>query len=680
MSERGSTPSFRPTPNVPTLMPTGTARAAFLGIAASEPGEALPAELGTLLAARDVPAADLVAAWEVARWAAEAPLPERGALACLVLALLDAEASGGTVLSLSALGARLARLGVPAELAAGTEALAQALMSGTASPAVACLFGAPGARRPFVLDGGWLQSERLWAMEDQLGTVLGRRLKATSAGLAPPEAIAQALAAAESVPGSSPISDEQRAALRGALAGSLTLIAGGPGTGKTSIVVAILRVLVRLGVPADSIALAAPTGRAAQRMKESVDAALARITHPATADALLLDALADGTLEATTLHRLIGTRPGRDRPLEPPSPIHHQGWRLPARVILVDEASMIDLALMRQLAAAVADDAHLVLLGDAEQLPSVETGAVFRDLLAGAPSAAFRLTRSHRMNPDQPEGAAILALAGAVNRGARPDLGPVTCDGAAALRFSGVEALPGDDLGRFLDRWHAQILGADEHLAAALDHRCRADSRGLLDDGPDAAWVGALLAAHARARILCLTRTAGHRTSAHALNRAMHARVQAAALGRGVSPALATAAYVPGEPVLLLANDHARGLFNGDVGVVLRVHADRGEHLGVAFARGGAIEVHRLDELAPRLGPAFALTVHKAQGSEYDRVALVLPESDAPLLSREILYTALTRARLGVTIIGDPALFALGAGRTLDRASTLSRRLGTSRS
>src|SRR4029079_15802299 len=104
-------------------------------------------------------------------------------------------------------------------------------------------------------------------------------------------------------------------------------------------------------------------------------------------------------------------------------------------------------------------------------------------------------------------------------------------------------------------------------------------------------------------------------------------------------------------PVILLTNDYGRGLFNGDVGAVLRVHADRGEHLGVAFARGDAVQVHRLDDLAAHLAPAFALTVHKAQGSEYERVALVLPETDVPLLSREILYTALTRARTAVTVI-----------------------------
>jgi exodeoxyribonuclease V alpha subunit len=359
-------------------------------------------------------------------------------------------------------------------------------------------------------------------------------------------------------------------------------------------------------------------------MKESVDAALARITSPAPADRLLMDAMADSTLGATTLHRLLGTRPGRERPLEPPSPIHHAGWRLPARVILVDEASMIDLALMRQLAAAVADDAHLVLLGDAEQLPSVETGAVFRDLLTGAPAAAFRLTRSHRMNPDRPEGAAILSLAAAVNTGARVDLGPVSCAAAGALRFSGVEALPGDGLGRFLDRWHADILGAEQHLAAALDHRCRPDASGRWNDGPEGEWIGALLAAHARARILCLTRTAGRRTSAQAINRAMHARVQAAALGRGVSPFARHRRICAGEPVLLLANDHAAACSMAMSACAARSRRPRRNIWAWPLPGGGAIEVHRLDELAPHLAPAFALTVHKAQGSEYDRVALVL--------------------------------------------------------
>ncbi len=672
-----------PYKRAPSLVPTGTARGLFLGTEAADSDQTFLREVGDPLRAHDVSDETLLHAWEATRWASAASVSERRALGCLVVALLEAIDAGGTYLTLAspmsparirtdALGTALIRLGLPEADRKATRTLADHLVAGTASPSIAALFGPPNARRPFILADGALYPERLWAAETHLIALLRARLTTRVPPLQ--GSVDDALAAVGGTKGATPLVDEQVAALRAALVNPLTVIAGGPGSGKTSIVVALLRALARMGVPMDRIALAAPTGRAAQRIKESVSAALARLENPAQPD---VDLARDFT-GATTLHRLLGIRSGRLRGLEADAPTYFSDWRLPHKVVVVDEASMIDLLLMEQLAAAVPDDARLILLGDADQLPSVQVGAVLRELVAGAPTATRRLARSHRMSPQDPAGAAILRVAMSVNAGA-----PVTDDApvherATDLHLLGFERLAANKLGTFLDRWHREILRADDEMAAALDHLCVVDDKKMLPDqiGRDATTVKALLATHAAARILCLTRTAGRNTSADAINRLLHVRVAAAALARGAGEGVTTAPFIPGEPVIVLRNDHARELSNGDLGVVLRVRVARGEVLGVAFPRQDLIVVHALDDLDGNVALAFALTVHKAQGSEYDRVALVLPETDVPLLSREILYTALSRARRGVVVIGDPDLFALGAGRTLTRTSGIARGLG----
>ena len=439
-------------------------------------------------------------------------------------------------------------------------------------------------------------------------------------------------------------------------------------------VVALLRTLARLGVSADAIALAAPTGRAAQRIQESVYAALARLESPASRD-IALGATFAG---AGTLHRLLGIKAARVKALDADGPEYYDAWPLPHKIVVVDEASMIDLVLMEQLVSAVAPDARLILLGDADQLPSVEVGAIFRDLVAGAPQITWRLTQSHRMRRQDPAGAEILRISTALNEGAPTVTAAVpVLSRAAELRFAGFERLAAAALGDFFDRWQSEILGGDTHLADALDRRYTLDDANRITDadGGDAAKVAGLLGVHAAARILCITRTAGRVTSAAAVNRALHARLTTAALTRGAGDWLAASPFIPGEPVMVLRNDYRRGLTNGDLGVVIRTRSAGGDYLGVAFARPEGIVVHRLDDLADDVALAFALTVHKAQGSEYERVALVLPESDVAPLSRELLYTAITRARHAVVVIGDPDIFALGAARTLDRASGIGRKL-----
>ena len=459
----------------------------------------------------------------------------------------------------------------------------------------------------------------------------------------------------------------QRAALRAALTRPLAVIAGGPGTGKTALLAGIVRALRRLGLRADEIALAAPTGRAANRIAESLRTA----------------GVTDAP-EPRTLHRLLGLR--RDRAVGLGEARHHENFPVAARAVLVDEASMIDLALMERLARAVAADARLVLVGDADQLPSVEAGAVFRELGAHA----VRLTESLRQDPSAPAGASVLAAARAVRQGdaEAAALAVAPKPRPADLAFAGFERLaPATPaharrlVAAFAEHWaRTRVRALPDHDAlVAHVYRWRDDPAAPFD-ADEATAVRALVRHHASLRVLAVTRGAGAPTGAEALN-ALLARH---ALGTGAAE-LGPAA---GTPVMMIRNDYDRGLFNGDQGVVVRA-ARPGEapRLVAVFPRGEAerggggapgpsgLAAFAHDGLREDLRVAYATTVHKAQGAELDHVALVLPERDLPLLCRELVYTALTRARHSAVVVGRADLLALAVARPLERASGLAARL-----
>jgi len=236
---------------------------------------------------------------------------------------------------------------------------------------------------------------------------------------------------------------------------------------------------------------------------------------------------------------------------------------------------------------------------------------------------------------------------------------------ATDLSFRGVALLPTSELPALLARWRRDILRGDDHLTLALDRRY--DLHSPTDE------IQSLLDVHARARILCLTRVAGS-GSAVAVNQTLHDLFRKAIAERNQTAQSSFDSFFPGEPVIILRNDYGRGLYNGDLGIVIRANGRRGDERYVAFARPGdarGLVFHPLAELRGALSLAFALTVHKAQGAEYDHVALILPSQDLPLLSREILYTAVTRAKQSVVVVGDPALLARGAARVMSRASGL---------
>jgi exodeoxyribonuclease V alpha subunit len=620
----------------------------------------------------------LYLAWELCRCVTGLPPGEQEALGALVVATLVNHRRGSTCLPLDAAGAPAREL--VEELAGpGVYDTARALLG---DPRLRPVVGQPGDYKPLILDGDCLYHQRLRWFEERLGAALRPRLRAPAAEPSP--AVAAALARVLARPtriGAQPVtlSAEQEEAVRRAVRAPLTVITGGPGTGKTSIVVSILRVLARLGTPPEQVALAAPTGKAANRMQESIGRSLASIAAPEPEDRGL-----QGTLDPRTLHRLLGASRDGERFR------HHEHDPLAAAVVIVDECSMIDLGLMDRLARALRPDARLVLLGDAEQLPSVDAGAVFRDLVPAAGPATVRLTHSYRMDAGDPAGRHILEVAGHIDAGRADELLPAPGAPAAAgrvtvrsalgeLAFAGVELLPpgpGTGLQAFLADWCARRLTALPGFGELIK---RTYVRGPDGFAPaDVERLEALFAHAAAHRILCVTRGAERPTGAEAVNARLHDLLLAATAPGDVRARRAD--FLVGGPIMMLENDYERGLFNGDQGLVLWVRApgQAADHPPAAVFRRapGQFGVFDLGALRGRLQRAFAVTVHKGQGSEFEHVAVILPDEWLPLLTREILYTAVTRSRHSVVVVGAPEVLREGVRRRAERFSGLAARLG----
>ncbi len=558
-------------------------------------------------------------------------------------------------------------------------------------PKAATVVGSPGSFLPLIIDGDWLYSQRLLLYEERLAGALRARIgrpffawgEATLN-----DALADLAARPTRLPGGEAmtLSAEQRYAILTALHLPLSIITGGPGTGKTSIVVSLLRLLARLGIEPDSIALAAPTGKAAHRLGESIDAQLESLDDPASQDQSLRASLAS----PRTLHRLLEYSPSQG------TFRRSADFPVNASVVIVDEASMIDLVLMERLSSAVADDARLILLGDAEQLPSVETGTVLRDLIPDATSTetpwrhlvpdleerhgeeatsrhAVRLTTSYRMSESNIAGSAVLRVAESIRSGRADDavaaLGELE-DGGVLLRPIDHE----DERERrsmlrdFADSWY------DEHIGT-LPHRDQVFGSAFpLVEGEfsakDEAVIDDVFAHLQTARILCLTRVWA--TGADALNVLFHGRLAREMGFEGVAPD-----YLPGDLVLMQRNDYERGLFNGDQGLIVNVTIGEDTKPMVVFPEGHGYRAHHLPALRGQLDHAFAMTVHKAQGSEFDEVAVILPDEEIPLLTRELLYTGITRCRRKATVVGTEQMFRIAVERPIARFTGVRERLSS---
>lgn len=455
---------------------------------------------------------------------------------------------------------------------------------------------------------------------------------------------------------------EQQRAVQAAVAHTLTVITGGPGTGKTTIVCSLLRALLKKTdlKPAD-VALAAPTGRAAQRMGEALRSQCGMAVCGSAADAALCEAI--GKLEGTTVHSLLGGYG--------PRWTYNASNPLPHRLVVVDECSMVDLLMMRSLLEALRTDCRLVLLGDRNQLPSVEAGAVLGDLLEigkkdGNLSAFVELRESRRFTGQ------LKTCAEQFNAGVLTAVDtcrlPRTAEEpwTAALTAAETEnrcfwyELSGDRLPAAVDRLTAEWAGAHGLLASgalvAAARAVRNDATAFAGGRSDAA--AALFAVLAASRIVAVVKN-GPFGVRHINERLLQAR-----LGRHSADPLAE----EGIPVIITENTPSLNLFNGDVGVTVRGP----EGMAVLFPRGEKVVCCPVPRL-PGHDLAYAMTVHKSQGSEFENVMVVLPDDDRhPLLNRQIVYTGVTRAKKRAVILGTGAALKGAVERELKRDTGLA--------
>lgn len=490
--------------------------------------------------------------------------------------------------------------------------------------------------------------------------------------------------------------DRQARAAALSLAQSLLLITGGPGTGKTTTIARLLLLLIAQADPRGApprIALAAPTGRAADRMSESLHAALAKLDQLSSLRPEWRAALPE---RASTLHRLLGSRPGSPRFR------HDASQPLPFDVIVVDEASMVDLPLMAKLVDAVPNGARLILLGDRDQLPSVEAG----DVLAAIGDAAG--------DGD--------ALPEALATRLAPLLGSPGC-GSDVSRDSDPNAeikakqadLFSDDVDSHSDTTVATYIAPTSNECSLLGHRVqlqrgyrqsedldlapladavrngdadtalsllRSQSLRGVDFHEDA--IGPLAPATRQSLLAHWRGMASETDPAAALASAGHLRLLtalregpqgAATLNAQIEEALAGVhreVYFHGRLLLITENSYRHGLFNGDVGICMR----QPDGATAVFFPGGGEGVRGFHPAAlPAHLSAFALTVHKAQGSEFDQAWVVLPRQDARTLTRELLYTAITRARRQVHLFASEDILRATLSRQAQRVAGLTERL-----
>ncbi|MBS0341435.1 MAG: exodeoxyribonuclease V subunit alpha [Proteobacteria bacterium] len=588
----------------------------------------------------------------------------------------------------------------------------------------------PGAT-PLVRVAHRLYLRRYWQYEQSVRSEVARRVD-TPTSAARPE-LQAAMAATLDVlfpPRASggDGTDWQKVACALAARQAFSIVTGGPGTGKTTTVVRLLALLQQLALSSSSgtadaaplrIGLAAPTGKAAARLGESIDGAVASLPFEQLGGGGALRAAIPTTV--STVHRLLGSRPDTRH-------FRHDARNpLPLDVLVLDEASMLDLEMMSCVLAALRPQARLILLGDKDQLASVEAGAVLGDLCQRADAghyhgqtvqwlqavtgqtvdaslrddagraldqAVVKLRRSYRFGADS----GIGLLAEAVNAGDDDKLKRLLAGGHAdlsttlqrpgqaslddaALRRLVVDGAPDAFAGRGQGR---KENGREVPPPVGYGHylrlmRARQPEAGAAQEACDA-WAREVLHALGQFQLLCALRAGPQGVEG------LNPRIAALLREQGLIEA-EQGGWYPGRPVLVTRNDYALGLMNGDVGVALSVqhgtpadaaaraqHAPQQRRLRVAFPATGQPGGIRwvLPSRLRSVDTVFAMTVHKSQGSEFSHAALLLPQQMSPVLTRELVYTGITRARHWFSLAASPQMVLAAAARRVERVGGLA--------
>ena len=523
----------------------------------------------------------------------------------------------------------------------------------------------PELDRPLVLVGDRLYLDRYWRYERRVAAILRKRAERVDENLALDtvrEAIDRLLPPGDERP------DRQRLALATAARRRLTVIAGGPGTGKTHTIARLLALLHELarnetGKGSPQVAVAAPTGKAADRLTASLRQAVADPQFQVSDE--VRGRLAE--LQGSTLHRLLGWTPRSATRFK-----HDRHHKLPHEVVVVDETSMVDLPLMSKLLEAMRTDATLVLVGDPDQLASVEAGAVLADIV-GPSDGALRMSEDHRAalvtatgEPLEPE------VVGPARDGGIDDAVVMLGSGRRFRADSGIARLAtaihsgdGDAVVEVLRSGEGDLdwlegpgEAADVDDFADIRDRVVDAGRATINAARDSDPGGALEAMDTL-RVLCAHRRGrvGVTGWVRLIERWLTEEVD------GFDP---TDRFHVGRPVLVTRNEPRLHLFNGDVGVIVRA----GDDVAVAFQGSGGVRTFAPSRLED-LETVHAMTIHKSQGSQFAHVVVVMPDATSQILTRELLYTAITRAKDGVTLVGSEAAVRGAVTRRVSRASGL---------
>lgn len=511
---------------------------------------------------------------------------------------------------------------------------------------------------PLVLEGDRLYLQRMWQDEGEVAAFFSQ----PDSGLFPADhRLRDVLTPLFPLPTAADEIDWQKVAAAVAASRRVAVISGGPGTGKTTTVARLLAALIQTSDKSGlRIALAAPTGKAAARLTESLAQASQSITLSDSQRALMPQ-------EASTLHRLLGVQPNSSRLR------HHRDNPLHLDVLVVDEASMVDLPMMARLIAALPDRARLILLGDRDQLASVEAGAVLGDICRYA-EQGYSPERAEQLS--ELTGFAIPACSLSQAVPVRDSL----CLLRKSYRFqhhSGIGQLAmainqGNVKGAlacfqqdFNDIERQPLASADDYLA--LINSCVAGYREYLQIIHHAE-PEKVLAMFGQFQLLCALRSGPFGVTG--LNERIEQALLAARLIKRNS--LALNPWYAGRPVMVNRNDSSLGLYNGDIGIALL--NDIGEMRVYFQQSNGSVKSIQPNRL-PLCETAFAMTVHKSQGSEFDHTLLVLPDSYSPLISRELIYTAVTRARRRLTLFANDDILSMAIRKPTERRSGLAERL-----